>query len=79
MAKTIKELKTKTELLIKNSDLVYICPHLDMDVDALASALGFYMISKKLGKKTVIVLDDNVIKFETGVKRILNELPNSVS
>ena len=79
MAKTIKELKTKSEILIKNSDVVFICPHLDMDVDAIASSLGFYMIVKKLGKKPFIVLDDNVIKFEAGVKRILNELPSNIS
>ena len=55
MARPIKELRFKSELFVKNSDMVFICPHLDMDADAIASALAFYMIANKLGKKAYIV------------------------
>ncbi len=78
MARLIKELRYKSEVFVKNSDIVYICPHLEMDVDALASALGFYMLANKYKRKAYIVLDDNVVRFENSVKSIMNELPNEI-
>ena len=78
MAKSIKELKNKLEVYLRNSDIVLVCPHLDPDCDAISSAIGVSMIAKKNGKKAYIVMDDDVIKIENGVKTIINELPNSV-
>lgn len=71
---TIKEFKNTLERVIKESEQVFIVPHIKADFDAIASCVGMYLIVKKLGKPPYIILDEPLSEMEPGVKKIIEEL-----
>lgn len=71
---TIKEFKNTLERVIKESEQVFIVPHIKADFDAIASCVGMYLIVKKLGKIPYILLDESFSEMEPGVKKIVEEL-----
>lgn len=68
-----KNLKETLELEIKKSSNVFIVGHNSPDFDSIGSAIGLYRIVYALGKKAYIIIDDNEIMIESGVKRVLEE------
>lgn len=62
----------KIEELLKSASNVIITAHKDLDLDALGSLLGFYYISSKMDKETIILIDDE--SNEQGVLTALNEI-----
>ena len=68
-----KNLKETLELEIKKSSNVFIVGHNSPDFDSIGSAIGLYRIVYELGKKAYIIVDDNELMIESGVKRILEE------
>jgi len=68
----IKELKKvlKKELLL--SSKVFIAGHNDLDLDAIAAAIGISLIAKKYHKDSYIVTDD--LDLEPGVEKVINEV-----
>lgn len=74
---TIKDLKIILEKLVKESEQIFIVPHIKADFDAIASAIGMSLIVKKLGKTPYIILDEPISDMEPGVKKIVEEIKNS--
>lgn len=70
----IKDLKINLEQKILSSNKVVLVPHNGVDFDAIASSIGISQIVSKLGKKSVIVVDDPVYKIDHGVQQIMNEV-----
>lgn len=69
----IKDLKINLEQKILSSNNVVLVPHNGVDFDAIASSIGISQIASKLGKRSIIVVDDPIYKIDHGVQRIMNE------
>ncbi len=67
----IKERKKLLKAL-KHSKNIFIMAHKDLDLDALGSSIGMYLILKKKKKKCYLIIDDK--EHEPGVEKILKEL-----
>ncbi len=72
MIENIKVLKTRLETEIKKCSNVFIVGHNSPDFDAIGSAIGLYVLARRYGKKSYIIVDDDEIKIEPGVKRIID-------
>ena len=64
---SFKEFRDKLEVKIKNSEQVFIVPHIGADLDAIASSIAMSYIVRKLGKDVYIILDEDPLKIEPGV------------
>ena len=71
-----KKLKGVLEERIMNSDQVFIVPHLGIDFDAIASSIALTLIANKYKKPNYIILDEELIKIEPGVKLIISNYNN---
>lgn len=69
---SIKNLKVNLEQKILQTNKVVIVPHNGVDYDALASSIGLSLISKKLKKESVIVIDDPIYKIDHIVQSIID-------
>lgn len=78
MIKSITELKYVLEQLVKDNQEIIICPHINPDVDAIASSIALYMILKRLGKKAYIIIDDTVYKLDSSIINLINDLPEDI-
>lgn len=76
--KTLKEFKRDLDEKISDSDQIFIVPHLGCDFDALGSCIALSLICKKLDKPSYIILDEDPIKIEAGVKSIVDLVKNQV-
>ena len=63
-----KELRKK----IKSAKTVFIMAHKDLDLDALGSSIGLYIILEKLNKNCFLIINDT--KHESGVSKVFKEL-----
>ena len=54
------------------ADTIFLMAHKNLDLDALGSCIGCYLILKRHKKKCYIIIDDK--QHETGVGKILREL-----
>ena len=57
---------------IKNAKTIFLMAHKDLDLDALGSCIGMYMILKRRKRKSYIIIDDK--DHEPGVEKVLKEL-----
>lgn len=71
----IKERK-KLNKAIKNAKTIFLMSHKDLDLDALGSSIGMYMLLKRKKKKCFFVIDDTT--HELGVEKILRELEGCI-
>lgn len=71
---TVEELKTIIDEKLRLANQVFIVPHNEADFDAIASAIGLYLITKKFGREAYIILDEDLINMEPGVKSIIEEI-----
>ena len=67
----IKE-RRKINSAIRKSKNIFLMAHKDLDLDALGSQIGLYMILKGKKKKCYIIIDDKT--HELGVEKVLREL-----
>ncbi len=70
------ELKFFKDILIKaitDSNKVFIVGHNEPDFDAIGSAIGIHTIAKSLGKEVYIIVNDDALNLEPGVKKIIEE------
>ena len=67
----IKE-RRKINKAIRKAKTIFLMGHKNLDLDALGSQIGMYMILKKKRKKCFIVIDDK--EHEPGVEKVLREL-----
>ena len=77
--KNLREFKETLEQKIKNSDQVFIVPHVGADLDAIASCIAMNYIVKKYNKPVYILLDEDPVKIEPGVKMIIDEARKNIS
>ena len=71
----IKE-RRKINKAIFNAKTVFLMAHKNLDLDALGSQIGMYMILKRKKKKCYIIIDDRT--HEMGVEKVLRELEGCV-
>lgn len=71
----IKE-RNKLNKAIKNSKVIFLMAHKNLDLDALGSQIGMNMILKKKRKKCYIIIDDK--NHEMGVEKVLRELEGCI-
>ncbi len=64
--------RRKLTKAIKNAKNIFLMAHKDLDLDALGSSIGMYLILKKRRKNCFIIIDDKT--HEPGVEKILREL-----
>ena len=76
---SLVEFKNKLEKKIKDNKKIFIIPHLGVDLDAIASSIAMYYIAKKYGKEAHIIIDEESMKIEPGVKMIIEEVENNIS
>ena len=69
--KIIKE-RRKLNRAIRRAKYIFLMGHKNLDLDALGSQIGMYMILKKKRKKCFIIIDDQ--EHEQGVEKVLREL-----
>lgn len=67
----IKE-RRKLNRAVRKSKNIFLMAHKDLDLDALGSCIGLYMILRKRKKKCYIIIDD--VEHELGVNKVLVEL-----
>lgn len=79
MIKSVQELKSILERLLKDNECVIISPHINPDVDAMSSSLALYTISKSMGKDTYIVIDDESGKLDSSLINIFADLPTNIN
>lgn len=77
--KDLQGFKNDLEKIIKSSDQVFIVPHIGVDLDAISSCIAMSYIARKLGKSSHIVIDEDSLKIEPGVKMIIEECVNNIS
>lgn len=77
--KDLQGFKIELENCIKNSDQVFIAPHIGADLDAISSCIAMSYIVRKLGKSAHIVLNEDPLKIEPGVKMIIEECSKNIS
>ena len=69
----IKNLKINMEQKILESERVVIVPHNNVDFDAIGSAIGLSLITRKLKRPSVIVVDDPIYKIDHGIQLVMDE------
>lgn len=69
-----KKLVTCLKEKILASNKVIITGHTNVDIDAIASALGLYNIVEALGKDACIVVDDSPLLMEPGAKKVIENI-----
>ncbi len=70
MIKNLKEFKYILEFKIKRSKRVFIVPHTNIDFDAIGAAIGMVEICKHLGVEATLIVDDNIVTMDVGVRSI---------
>lgn len=73
----IVENKKKINKKIRRAKTVFIMAHKDLDLDALGSSIGMYVILKHKRKNCFLVIDDKT--HELGVEKVLKELDGCVN
>lgn len=71
----IKE-RNKINSAIRKAKTVFLMAHKNLDLDALGSQIGMYMLLKRKKKTCYIILDDKT--HEMGVEKVLRELEGCV-
>ena len=71
----IKE-RGKLHKSIKNAKTIFLMAHKNLDLDALGSQIGMYMLLKKKRKNVYIIIDDK--HHEMGVEKVLRELEGCI-
>lgn len=69
----IKELKIYIDKEVAKTNRFVIVPHNGIDYDALASAIGFSLIAKKLKKQSCIVIDDPIYDIDHMLQTIIEQ------
>ncbi len=61
---------------IRRSKTVFLMAHKDLDLDALGSSIGMYILLKRRKKEVYIIVDD--LQHELGVEKVLRELEGCI-
>lgn len=71
-------IKQRNELnkAVRRADTIFLMAHRDLDLDALGSCIGIYILLKNRKKECYIVIDD--LNHEPGVEKVLRELEGCI-
>lgn len=61
---------------IRHANTIFLMAHKDLDLDALGSSIGMYILLKNRKKECYIVIDD--LTHELGVEKVLRELEGCI-
>ena len=61
---------------IRRSKAIFLMAHKDLDLDALGSSIGMYILLKRRKKDVYIIVDD--LQHELGVEKVLRELEGCI-
>lgn len=75
----IRNLKANLEHSILQAEKIVIVPHNRVDFDAIGSAIGLSLISKKLGKSSCIIVNDQIHEIDHGVQIIIEDAKKEFS
>ena len=64
--------RKKITKAIRKARTIFLMAHKDLDLDALGSSIGMYMVLKRRKKQCYIIVDDKT--HEMGVEKVLREL-----
>lgn len=70
---SLKKFKEQLEHAIVKSSEVFIIGHDEPDFDSIASCIGIQILAKSLDKNAYIIVNDNPMSIEPGVKKIITE------
>ena len=73
MGKSIKSLKDMFVDISTTSSKIFIVGHDEPDYDAIASAIGLSELCQNYGIDSYLIVDDNDIELEPGVKQIIDK------
>lgn len=76
---TLKGFKVELDKIINDSSQVFLVPHLGADFDAIASCIGMSLIVRKLRKRCYIIFDEDPVKIEPGVKKIVDDMKEYIN
>ena len=62
---------------INKANTVFLMGHKDLDLDALGSSIGMYLLLQNKKKKCYIIVDD--LTHELGVEKVLRELEGCIT
>lgn len=68
--------RKKLNKAIRNAKTIFLMAHKNLDLDALGSSIGLYMLLKKKKKKSYLIIDDK--NHEPGVEKVLRELEGCI-
>lgn len=71
------KIENQIKKVIKKSDNVFISGHKNLDLDAIGACVGIKAICDHFGKKSYIIVDDQVL--ELGVSKIINEISDEAN
>ena len=74
---SIIEQKSALTKTIKKAETIFLMAHKDLDLDALGSSIGMYLLLKRKKKNCYIIIDD--INHELGVEKVLRELEGCIT
>ena len=69
--------RRKLNKAIRQAKTIFLMGHRDMDLDALGSCIGMYLILKSRRKNCYIIVDDK--NHEAGVQKVLKELDGCIN
>ena len=72
----IKKEKRKLMSYIKKANTIFLMAHKNLDLDALGSTIGLYVILKKKRKNCYIIINEK--EHEDGVEKVLKELTGCI-
>ncbi len=72
MPEVCRDLKPELLRIIKMSSKIFITGHSEPDFDSIGSAIGMLTLCQSFGKESYIIVDDDDVSLEPGVKRIID-------
>ena len=69
-----RDIKDCLDKLLENNDVAFIVPHNRPDMDALGAAIGMSLICEKKGKKSYIVINDQIEKLESVTRKVIMDI-----
>lgn len=72
MSEICKDLKPELLRMISTSSKIFIIGHNEPDFDSIASSIGMQVLCDSLGRESYVIVNDEAISIEPGVKRIID-------
>ncbi len=79
MINNLDEFKNQFEEIISSSKNIYIIGHKNPDFDSIGSAIGIFKLCKILGKKSSIIVDEDSLTLQPGVKLLMDSMKPTIN